>query len=129
MADWEFLTDGFRDPEAARENGPSGIEGATLARAVRAELSLLGFDCEEVAPEEFGWAFHATGPEGRYLLAFTLEPEAGGALWGRVAVSKRRSLGDRLRGLNEDGPNEALPGAVRRFLTGRPEIRGFRDMG
>lgn len=128
MADWEFVTDAFRDPDHVREENVNEIEGASLAEAVRTELLSLGYDCEEVSPEDFGWVFHATAPEGRYLLAFTLEPEASGALWGRVAVSKRRSLGDRLRGLGEDGPDEALPRAVRAFLVGRPEIREFRDM-
>jgi hypothetical protein len=129
MVDWEFVTEAFRDPPEVREETVNGIEGATLAEAVREDLLPRGFACEELVPEDFGWVFHAEGPEGRYLLAFSLEPgEHGAGLYGRVAVSKRRSLGDRLRGRNAERPDEALPRAVGAFLAGRPEIRELREV-
>ena len=123
MADWEFSTKEFRDPETILRRNVNGIGGAALAHAVRERLEAGGLACGEVFPEDFGWAFLATGPEGRYLCAFSLEVGEGGALAGHALVHRRRSLWDRLLGRNRETPGEAVPRAVEAFLRSHPAIR------
>ncbi|WP_169791204.1 hypothetical protein [Rubellimicrobium mesophilum] len=123
MADWEFTTEGFRDPEEVRRRHVNGLGGARLAGALRAHLDAWGLPCGEVYPEDFGWAFEATGPEGLHLCAVALEPGAGGVLTGHALTDKRRTVLDRLLGRRREAPDEAVPLAIEAFLRGHPEIR------
>jgi hypothetical protein len=126
MADWEFRTEAFRDPEEVRRRHVNGIGGAGLAEAVRAHLVARGLACGEVFAEDFGWAFGAAGPEGHYLCAVALEEDEGGTLAGHALTDKRRSVVDRLLGRNREAPGEAVPAAIEAFLRGHPAIR---DLG
>lgn len=123
MAEWEFSTKEFRDAEAVLRRNVNGIGGAALAQAVRERLEAGGYVCGEVFPEDFGWAFFAAGPEGRYLCAFSLEAGEGGAQAGHALVARQRNLRDRLLGRNRETPDEGLPRAVEAFLRSHPAIR------
>jgi hypothetical protein len=127
MADWEFTTTEFRDPEKVRQENVNRIEGAALARAVRAHLAAQGFECSDVIPEDYGWMFDATGPEGLYLCAVSLEPDEGEAMTGRVLTDKRRTVLDRLLGRNREMAGEAVPRAVEAFLRRHRDVRNLTD--
>jgi hypothetical protein len=122
MADWEFGTTGFHDPEEVRRRNVNGLEGAALAEAARHHLAARGEACGEVFPEDFGWVFEASGPEGRYLCAFAIEADDNGARVGHASVTKWRSALDRVLGRNHQAGDEAMPRAVEAFLRGHPDI-------
>jgi hypothetical protein len=128
MGDWEFTTEGFRDRDEVRRENVNGIEGAALAGAVRAHLEAQGFQCSEVMPEDFGWVFGVTRPEGTYLCAVSLEPEEGEGMTGHVLTDKRRTMIDRLLGRNREASGEAVPREVEAFLRGHPDIRNLADL-
>jgi len=123
MADWEFGTTGFRDPEEVRRRNVNGLEGSGLAGAARHYLAARGHACGEVFPEDFGWVFEATSPEGRYLCAFTIETGEDGERVGHASVTKWRSALDRVLGRNRQFRDEAVPRAVEAFLRGHPDLR------
>jgi hypothetical protein len=130
---WKFRTESFRDAPAMREQNIDGIEGATLAEAVRGHLLSEGHSCDEIFPEDFGWAFYAAGPEGRHFCAFTVQPwnqeapEAARAMDAHASVHKQRSLVDRLLGHNREAPGEAVPMGVLNFLRAHPAVKDLRE--
>ena len=127
MADWEFGTTAFRDPEEVRRRNVNGLEGAALAEAARLHLAARGHACGEVFPEDFGWVFEAAGPEGRYLCAFAIEADEGRARIGHASVTKWRSALDRVLGRNRQVRDESMPQAVEAFLRARPDLRETKD--
>jgi hypothetical protein len=127
MADWAFGTTGFRDPEEVRGRNVNGLEGAALAGAARHHLAARGHACGEVFPEDFGWVFEAAGPEGRYLCAFAIEADGGGARIGHASVTKWRSALDCVLGRNRALRDESVPRALEAFLRGHPNLRDAED--
>ncbi len=133
MTHLDFTTSVFRDTKVQRETNVNGIEGATLASMVREHLIVLGYSCEVVFDEDFGWAFYATSSEGRYFCTFSMDPvndeedrDTAVAMYGNVHIGKVRSLVQKVLGKNRQSPTEALPLAVNTFFEVRNDVSNLK---
>ena len=101
--------------------------GEDLAAWLRIKLSERNVEVRESYQEDWGWELPATQESDSYYLCMSgnsdeLSTKKDDGEWG-IIIEKRRSIGQRLRGVGKIAANDKMVGTIEEILRAEPAIR------
>jgi len=101
--------------------------GEDLAAWLRIKLSERNVEVRESYQEDWGWELPATQESDSYYLCMSgnsdeLSTNKDDGEWG-IIIEKRRSIGQRLRGVGKIAANDKMVGTIEEILRAEPAIR------
>jgi len=101
--------------------------GEDLAAWLRIKLSERNVEVRESYQEDWGWELPATQESDSYYLCMSgnsdeLSTNKDDGEWG-IIIEKRRSIGQRLRGVGKIAANAKMVGTIEEILRAEPAIR------
>ena len=101
--------------------------GEDLAAWLRIKLSERNVEVRESYQEDWGWELPATQESDSYYLCMSgnsdeLSTNKDDGEWG-IIIEKRRSIGQRLRGVGKIAANDKMVGTIEEVLRAEPAIR------
>ena len=101
--------------------------GEDLAAWLRIKLSERNVEVRESYQEDWGWELPATQESDSYYLCMSgnsdeLSTNKDDGEWD-IIIEKRRSIGQRLRGVGKIAANDKMVGTIEEILRAEPAIR------
>jgi hypothetical protein len=101
--------------------------GEDLAAWLQIKLSERNVEVRESYQEDWGWELPATQEGDSYYLCMSgnsdeLSTNKDDGEWG-IIIEKRRSIGQRLRGVGKIAANDKMVGTIEEILRAEPAIR------
>ena len=123
MAHLFTFTSSQFDQAAERPNPINPIGGERVLRWLSAHLDSSRFALGEPDAEDWGWYTHVVSGKRTYLLGASGEwGDSGGRTEWAVQLHLRRSIWEKLSGVNRLSADDPLSTAIEAALRGNPEF-------